>query len=75
MASVTADQDIWTKGEWSAMNKPAGPAKATVAAVTAIIRPGMTTQVSIAQQAWITEQTIANTDFRLLDTFLTKLFF
>ena len=73
--AVTADPDAWPGKEWAGMKKPAGKGKATIAAVTAIIKPGKTTQASIADHAWVTPATIANTDLKHLDSFLTALFF
>lgn len=75
VAQVSADPDAWTKHEWVGISKPAGTAKAVIAAITAITDPGMTSQVGLSQRAWVTPDTIANTDLKHLDSFLTALFF
>jgi hypothetical protein len=73
VATVRNDQDAWPGREWTAMNKPSGPKKATIAAVTAILKPGRTTSVSVSDHAWVTPATTAATDLRHLDDFLNAL--
>ena len=47
--------------------------KATVACIVSILRPGVANTSSIAQDKWISEQTLSNTDIVLFDQFLKDL--
>jgi hypothetical protein len=73
--AVKQDPDAWPGREGAGVRDEAGSDKATIAAVTAILKPGKTTQASIADHAWVTPDTIAQTDLKHLDEFLTRLFF
>ena len=45
--------------EWKPIKKPAGAKKAAVAAMAAILKPGKSTQVSLEDNRWVTEETRA----------------
>jgi hypothetical protein len=47
--------------------------KATVACIVSILRPGVANTSSIAQDKWISEQTLSNNDIILFDQFLKDL--
>ncbi len=48
----------WTNLDHEELNAPAGQKKATVAAATALLRPGRTTQVSLSDNRWIEPATL-----------------
>ena len=48
-----------TAAEWKELRKPAGTKKATIGAMTAILKPGKSTQVSLEDNRWVSEQTKA----------------
>lgn len=50
-AKVAAD----AHKEWSEMKKPAGLKKATIGAMTAMLKPGKSTQVSLEDNRWISD--------------------
>lgn len=52
---------------------PGAKDKAIVACIVSILRPGVTNTSSIAQDKWISEQTIKNNDIALFDRFLKDL--
>ncbi|MBK6808170.1 MAG: hypothetical protein IPG81_04565 [Sandaracinaceae bacterium] len=43
--------------DWKELRKPAGVKKATIGAMTSILKPGKSTQVSLEDNRWISEQT------------------
>jgi hypothetical protein len=45
--------------DWKELRKPAGTKKAAVGAMTAILKPGRATQVSLEDNRWVSEQTKA----------------
>lgn len=46
-----------TVSDWREIKKPAGAKKATIAAMTAILKPGRSTQASLEDNRWLSEQT------------------
>lgn len=48
-----------TTSDWKELRKPAGAKKATIGAMTAVLKPGKSTQVSLEDNRWVTEQTKA----------------
>ena len=65
--SARAYADGWSEkakaglpgSEWKPIKKPAGAKKAAVAAMAAILKPGKSTQVSLEDNRWVTEETKA----------------
>lgn len=65
--SARAYADGWSEkakaglsgAEWKPIKKPAGAKKAAVAAMAAILKPGKSTQVSLEDNRWVTEETKA----------------
>lgn len=49
----------WTARDHEEFNAPAGAKKAAVAAATAILKPGKTTQVTLSDNRWIVRATLA----------------
>ncbi len=45
--------------DWKELRKPAGGKKATIGAMTALLKPGKSTQVSLEDNRWVSEQTKA----------------
>jgi hypothetical protein len=45
--------------DWKEIRKPAGTKKATIGAMTAVLKPGKSTQVSLEDNRWVSEQTKA----------------
>lgn len=45
--------------DWKAMRKPAGTKKAAIVAMTAILKPGRSTQASLKDHNWVSEETRA----------------
>lgn len=45
--------------DWNEIRKPAGTKKATIGAMTAILKPGKSMQVSLEDNRWVSEQTRA----------------
>jgi hypothetical protein len=45
--------------DWKEMRKPAGTKKAAIAAMTAILKPGRSTQASLEDHRWLSEETRA----------------
>ena len=45
--------------DWKELRKPAGGKKATIGAMTALLKPGKSTQVSLEDNRWVSEQTQA----------------
>ena len=45
--------------DWKEIRKPAGAKKATIGAMTAVLKPGKSTQVSLEDNRWVSEQTKA----------------
>ncbi len=43
--------------DWKELRKPAGRKKATIAAMTAVLKPGKSTQVSLEDNRWVSEPT------------------
>lgn len=48
-----------TTSDWKELRKPAGAKKATIGAMTAVLKPGKSTQVSLEDNRWVSEQTKA----------------
>jgi hypothetical protein len=46
-----------TMRDWKEIRKPAGAKKATLGAMTAVLKPGMSMQVSLEANRWVSEQT------------------
>ncbi len=53
---VAAEPDI---ADWKELRKPAGGKKAAIGAMTALLKPGKSTQVSLEDNRWVSEQTQA----------------
>ena len=45
--------------DWKELRKPAGEKKAAISAMTALLKPGKSTQVSLEDNRWVSEQTQA----------------
>lgn len=45
--------------DWKEIRKPAGAKKATIGAMTAVLKPGKATQVSLEDNRWVSQQTKA----------------
>lgn len=45
--------------DWKELKKPAGAKKATIGAMTAVLKPGKSMQVSLEDNRWVSEQTKA----------------
>lgn len=66
-ASARAYADGWrekakaglTGADWKLIKKPAGAKKAAIAAMTAILKPGKSMQVSLEDNRWVTKETKA----------------
>lgn len=43
--------------DWKEIRHPAGPKKATIGAMTAVLKPGKSTQVSLEDNRWVSDQT------------------
>lgn len=48
-----------TAPDWKELRKPAGAKKATIGAMTAVLKPGKSTQVSLEDNRWVSEHTKA----------------
>lgn len=48
-----------TTPDWKELRKPAGAKKATIGAMTAVLKPGKSTQVSLEDNRWVSEETKA----------------
>jgi hypothetical protein len=48
-----------TATDWKELRKPAGTKKATIGAMTAVLKPGKSTQVSLEDNRWVSERTKA----------------
>jgi hypothetical protein len=48
-----------TAPDWTELRKPAGAKKATIGAMTAVLKPGKSMQVSLEDNRWVSEQTKA----------------
>ena len=59
--------------DWKELRKPAGEKKATIGAMTAILKPGKSTQVSLQDNGWVSEQTSALACLRPSIAFLNAL--
>jgi len=59
--------------DWKELRKPAGTKKATIGAMTAILKPGKSTQVSLEDNRWVSEQTKALTCLQPCLAFLNAL--
>lgn len=66
------DTDRLTKDDLKQLNKPAGKNKAVVSSISSILRPGKTLQVSIQDNRWIDENTMALDSVRLVKIFLDE---
>ncbi|MCU0755751.1 MAG: hypothetical protein MUE46_11620 [Xanthomonadales bacterium] len=53
-----ADTELAT-ADWKEIRKPAGLKKATIGAMTAVLKPGKSTQVSLEDNRWVSEHTKA----------------
>jgi hypothetical protein len=58
-AALTPGTAGWTATDHEELKAPAGPNKATVAAATALLKPGKTAQVTINDNRWIEPATLA----------------
>lgn len=61
-ARVYAEQgrsraDTETGRDWKEIKKPAGPKKATIGAMTAVLKPGKSMQTSLDDNGWVSEST------------------
>ncbi|HEY4117633.1 MAG TPA: DUF3226 domain-containing protein [Byssovorax sp.] len=54
-------------------SKPAGPMKATLAAMTAMLKPGKAIQTSITDHRWVSDETTGLAEFQPLIAFLDAL--
>lgn len=43
--------------DWKELRKPAGPKKATIGAMTAVLKPGKSVQVSLEDNRWVSDKT------------------
>jgi len=59
--------------DWKELRKPAGEKKATIGAMTALLKPGKSTQVSIEDNQWVSEQTKALACLQACSAFLNAL--
>jgi hypothetical protein len=67
-----ADAELATP-DWKEIRKPAGSKKATIGAMTALLKPGKSTQVSLEDNRWISEHTTALVCLRPILAFLSAL--
>jgi hypothetical protein len=58
-AKLVPGTSHWTNLDHEELNAPAGEKKATIAAATALLKPGRTTQVSLNDNRWIEPATLA----------------
>lgn len=64
-AAARAYSDQWrttangdpTRPDWKEIRKPAGAKKATIGAMTAVLKPGKSTQVSLEDNHWVCHET------------------
>jgi hypothetical protein len=66
------DTNQLTKDDLEQLNKPAGKNKAVVSSISSILRPGYTLQVSIRDNRWIDQTTMALDSVRLVKIFLDE---
>lgn len=59
--------------DWKELRKPAGVKKATIGAITAVLKPGKSTQVSLEDNRWVSEQTKASACLAPCLAFLSSL--
>ncbi|MCP4671558.1 MAG: hypothetical protein GY857_09650 [Desulfobacula sp.] len=67
------DADALKSKDRKYFKKPSGKNKATIGCIGNILRPGKAIQVSIQDNDWISNETLAFEEIRHLDIFLTDL--
>lgn len=70
---AVADEDL-ANAEWKELRKPAGAKKATISAMTAVLKPGKSTPASLEDNRWVSEQTKALACLQPSVVFLNALF-
>ena len=66
-AAARGYADLWRKkadgeptgSDWKEIRKPAGAKKTTIGAMTAVLKPGKSTQVSLEDNRWVSDETKA----------------
>ncbi len=71
--SIDPDSSQYTPNDVAEIRTPQGPVKATVGAISAILKPGSTMQVSILRDRWVGPATIAIPRLKALANFLRSL--
>lgn len=66
------DTNQLTSNDLKDLNKPAGKNKALISVISSILRPGKTLQVSIQDNRWIDEKTMALDSLKLVKKFLDE---
>lgn len=61
-----------TQSDLRELNKPAGKNKAVISSISSILKPGKALQVSIQDNRWIDEQTMALDSVKLIKIFLDE---
>ena len=63
----------WTQKDAQEFKAPSGAKKATIASVTAILKPGKTSQVSVNDNRWIESTTLALREVKAVSDWLERL--
>jgi len=66
------DRNQLTNSDLKELNKPAGQNKALVSNISSILKPGRTLQVSIQDNRWVDEKTMALDSIKLIKKFLDE---